>query len=221
MSTPPGSTPVPDPTLLTTEAVARATETFLREIAALRELHDKDMGSLRAIIEARLDAMNERHVAGQDVAVRVRGEVEEKISHARELAAARFAALDQSLAARDKQADDRAAAASLALTTALASARELVETRAASTAEAAGKYEKSITAQLGQIAEVASLNRQQLEDKINAVKERLDRGEGASTGEHARATETRLNASTVIAAVSVLLFLISVVVTVIVATHKV
>jgi hypothetical protein len=50
--------PVPDPTLLTTEAVDRATDVFRREVQALRELHDKDLAALRELLDARFDVVN-------------------------------------------------------------------------------------------------------------------------------------------------------------------
>jgi hypothetical protein len=53
-----GWVPVPDPTTLTTEAVARATEVFRREIAALHELHDKDLTAFRELLAARLAGMD-------------------------------------------------------------------------------------------------------------------------------------------------------------------
>jgi len=53
-----GWVPIPDPTTLTTEAVARATDIFRRELEALRALHDKDLSALRELLAARLDGMD-------------------------------------------------------------------------------------------------------------------------------------------------------------------
>ena len=53
-----GWVPVPDPTTLTTEAVARATEVFRREIEALHDLHDRDLAAFRELLDARLDGMD-------------------------------------------------------------------------------------------------------------------------------------------------------------------
>lgn len=50
--------PIPDPTILTTEAVERATQVFRREIEALRELHDKDLDASRELLDARLAGMD-------------------------------------------------------------------------------------------------------------------------------------------------------------------
>ena len=55
-----GWTPVPDPTLLTTEAVTRATEVFRREIGALREIHEKDITAIQAHWNARMDGIEQQ-----------------------------------------------------------------------------------------------------------------------------------------------------------------
>lgn len=54
-----GWVPIPDPTALTTEAVGWATEQFQREIAALRELHAKDMSWAKETVEARMAGMDQ------------------------------------------------------------------------------------------------------------------------------------------------------------------
>ena len=54
-----GWVPIPDPTTLTTEAVARATDIFRREITALRDLHDKDLAAFRELLDARFDVVDQ------------------------------------------------------------------------------------------------------------------------------------------------------------------
>ena len=49
---------VPDPTLLSSQAIERATAQFQREITGLRELHNKDLAVFRELLETRLSGMD-------------------------------------------------------------------------------------------------------------------------------------------------------------------
>ena len=100
--------PVPDPTTLTTEAVSRATEVFRREIAALHELHDKDLTAFRELLEARLSGMDldrarlwerahELANTSDVTLVRLREEVERRDKSGRELLEQRLTDLDKAL----------------------------------------------------------------------------------------------------------------------------
>jgi hypothetical protein len=119
-------TPIPDPTVLTTEAVTRATDIFRREIAALRELHDKDMTALRELFKARMDAMDTDRTRlreqSEDLVRRFtaylnefRDEVERRDQASRQV-------IEQRLADLDKSRTDAAAS----VTSALAFEREYI-----------------------------------------------------------------------------------------------
>ena len=102
-------TPRPDPTVLTTEAVSRATEVSRREIAALRDLHDKDLAALRELLDARMEGMDRDRLALRtfidDVVRRFtaaltdfRAEVEHRDSANRQLVEQRLNDLDKARA---------------------------------------------------------------------------------------------------------------------------
>ena len=182
----PGSTPgggwvpIPDPTTLTTEAVERATGQFRRELAGLRE-----------ILEARMDAMDgERRLLLQ-----VMNERSDQVQ--------------RQLAERDLRFGERDTARQDAVRTALDAAKELSDARDAATDRATGKFEDSVKTQISQLGALAESGRDQLSAQIQALKERLDRGEGSDVGAAGTRTEQRLNTSQVIAALAVLVAVIA------------
>ena len=114
-----GWVPVPDPTLLTTEAVGRATDIFRREITALRDLHDKDLAALRELLDAQLSGMDRDRLTLRtyiddvvrrftEAIAQFRVEVDHRDSANRQL-------VEQRLNDLDKARDDSAAVISAAL----------------------------------------------------------------------------------------------------------
>jgi len=80
----PGWRPVPDPTELTTEAVALATAQFRRELASLRE-----------ILEARLNGMDSATTLLSQTVNRTPTVIQTEIAHLRELDNERFTSVNQ------------------------------------------------------------------------------------------------------------------------------
>jgi len=176
----PNLVPRPDPSSLTITVIAQAKEDLRRELAALRET-----------LEARLDAMdNERRLLLQIVDER----------HAE--TGRRFEERDLRFAERDTARQD-------AVRTALTAAKDLSDARDASTDKAAGKFEDSVREQIGQLGALASANRDQLSTQIESLKERIDRGEGSTTGAAGYRSERRLDMGQVMAGVAVLIALVS------------
>jgi hypothetical protein len=172
--------PRPDPTALTASAVSQAKEDLRRELAALRE-----------VIEARLDAMdNERRLLLQIVDER-------------------HAETGRRFAERDIRFSERDAARQDAVRTALDAAKNLSDARDESTAVAGNKFEASVREQIAQLGALASANRDQLSTQIDALKERIDRGEGSTTGAAGYRSERRLDVGQVMAGVAVLIALVS------------
>jgi hypothetical protein len=111
-----GWTPIPDPTVLTTEAVTRAIDIFRREIQALHELHDKDMTAMRDLLGVRLDAMDidrtrlwerthELTKESDENLTRFRAEVERRDQAGRQLIEQRLEDLDKARALNAKHID--------------------------------------------------------------------------------------------------------------------
>jgi len=189
---PPGDwRPIPDPTLLTTQAVEQAATAFRRELAALRE-----------ILEARMDASDD----ARKLLLQIMNE--------------RAAEVDRRFTDRDTLFTERDGARQEAVRTALAAARELGDARDIATDKANEKFEASVREQMRQLAELASANRDLLDGKIEALKERIDRSDGTLSGTSAARTERRLDAGLNYTAVSVVIGFLILAVALYAALHR-
>jgi thymidylate synthase len=224
-----GSVPQPDPTLLTTEAVSRATERFDLAIKGLRE-----------IIEARLDAMDQAMARHLEFASGIREQTERLVDHLRVLHDEKFHSIDskfdernvwlhekfdglnKQFQERDVRTNQATTAAKNALDAALKAASELVaqqnsaNTAAAATANASftkqiDQLTASFTKQLDQITAVISTLEKALDARITELKERIDRGEGGQQGARHVISERRLDAGQWIAVLAVISSIIYVV----------
>jgi hypothetical protein len=184
--------PRPDPTKLTTEAVERATLQYRRELSQLREL-----------IETRLDAMDADR-------------------------ALRFG--DMQL-----QMDQRFTSAQKAVETALLSAEKAVtkaETAAEKRFDSVNEFRQAMNDQtrLYMPRTEYEAAHKSLEarmgvtvDRLAALElrltSRLDRGEGLDAGSSGQRNEQRLNTNVTIAVISTLLLILSIAVTIFIATR--
>lgn len=125
--------------------------------------------------------------------------------------------LEARIGGLDRRVDDQAALSDRALSAAHASARELIETRAQSAGLAQEKYERSIAKQIDQIADLAAANRAQIEERIDALKDRIGRIESFTAGAAGMRTERRLDIGTVLQVLALLAVAVSIAV---VAFHK-
>jgi hypothetical protein len=165
-------TPRPDPTILTTEAVARATEVFRRDIGALHDLHDKDLAAFRELLSARLAGMDQdrgrlwdraRELAAEFDAtlVRFRDEVERRDLANRALLEQRLTDLDNARMLANQHFTEMAAASR--------ADRERI------TADAAARLAAEREYILAQVATVSAV----MTEKFAGVDERI--GEAGAT----------------------------------------
>ncbi len=190
---------------------------------------------MRAILEARLDAM--------DVATRlrlegiegIRPETQRQIDHLRELHAERFDSFDHQLIAlrevihgqidalaqlaveRDKAIEQAHQESRMAVRAALASAKEAGAAQNEANTTANTKTETTFTKQIDALGAVVVAGNKALDDKIADLKSRLDSGEGRQGGARDDRTERRLDVGQVIAVIAVLLTMIGLLV---VGFHK-
>lgn len=176
------STPVPDPTRLTTEAVTAATNQWRRDLEGLREL-----------LETRLDAMDKAIELHANVAPELRIEFDAKLTRSFDLFQEKLAGVDERFHERDVRAAAYALAAKEALAAALQAAKELNNAQAQASRDAAEKTERRFTAQFEQMLQAlntlsATLGRQVTEQganfavRLDELKERVDKAEGSSRG---------------------------------------
>jgi len=200
------TTPRPDPTVLTSRAVAAATDQWRRELE-----------SAIATVNARLDAMTEADALRLDGLREVRPQTERQIYHLRELHEAKFAAIEQRFDERDVRTAQAERAAQEALRAALQAAKELVDQQNKANAEAADKAERNTTKQIDQIGALIQTNQKATDDRILEIKERIDRGEGSHAGAVEVTTARRLDVGQALLALSVLLAAVAIVVTIVAA----
>ena len=214
-----GWVPVPDPTALTTDAVARATDTYRRELTHLREL-----------IETRLDCMDSAAQVHVEAMGHLRQQLEEKIIHLEDLHKEKFDGIDRRFEDRDARGREGQASAEKALAAALQSAKELTELQNRANKELAEQQDKanqaaitkaqaSTTEQIKSLETVTATDRQALRDLIEDTRTRLTTIESLTRGIQETKTERRLDTGQIVAMISVLFLVISVAVTILIATR--
>lgn len=164
---PRGSTPVPDPTILTTQQLTR-------EIAASRE-----------IIETRLDAMDTATELNKQATDKIPGMIDDKTCQLRKLfdekfgtVMEKFRSIETQFKERDTRTEQSSKDSKVAVDAALQAAKEAVGEQNKSNALAIAKSETAFTKQLDQIGTLITTTNKALDEKINDLKGRLDRGEG-------------------------------------------
>jgi hypothetical protein len=175
--------PRPDPTVLTATAVRQAKEDLRRELAQLRE-----------ILEARMDAMDHARALLLQIMDERAAEIQRRFDE------------------RDLRFSERDTARQDAVRTALEAAKELSDARDGAADKAIEKFEAAVREQIGQIGELAESGRQQLSTQIQALKERIDRGEGSASGAQGYRTERRLDYGAIVAALAAVIALAAVLV---------
>jgi phosphate uptake regulator len=179
-----GSVPVPDPTTLTTAQLLR------------------ELGSLRELIGARLDAADEATRLRSESFKQIPQDVQAEIAHLRALADEKFASVFRMFEERDVRTALSSAAADQALNAALQAAKELVTAQGEASAAAAVKSETSFTKQIDQIGTIIQTLEKAMGDRLTEIKERIDRGEGQGTGRSESRTERRLDTGQAILALT-------------------
>jgi hypothetical protein len=156
--------PVPDPTILTTEALHR-------EINALKEL-----------LQARFDAM-ERATEIRDRHMKeLEGMIGVKVEQLQELHAEKFRSIAVQFAERDTRTEQTSRDSKVAVDAALQAAKEAVGEQNRSSALAISKSEAATTKQIDQQGTLIQTTTLGLNDKIDDLKERLTSIEGRSKG---------------------------------------
>lgn len=149
----PGLVPRPDPSTLTTQQL-------LREILALRQ-----------ILETRLDAIEKQLSGTQKIVERLPTETESRVGQLQALHGEKFRSIENQFAS-----------SKLALDSALQASEKSVADKNSLSALAIAKAETQATKQTDQLQSAIVTAERTANDKIIALKERLDRIEGQATG---------------------------------------
>ena len=195
---PRGSTPVPDPTILTTQQLLSAVaasreiiETRLSGMDTATSLNKEQMDRIPLIIDAKIREL--------------RVLVEEKISGLME----KFHSIDVQFRERDTRTEQSSKDSKVAVDAALQAAKEAVGEQNKSSALAIAKSEAATNKQLDQIGMLITTTNKALDEKINDLKGRLDRGEGQKQQAVENKGQTNWLIGAILAAVAVIIALAS------------
>jgi hypothetical protein len=192
---------VPGPPYLTTEELRR------------------DVSALREILQARLDGMDRATALLSETVNRTPTQIQTEISHVRELIEEKFASVALQFTERDVRTNQASIAADSALKAALQAAKEAVFEQAQAAAKAAEKTELSFTKQIDQIGLQISTVAKGYDDRIAELKERIDRGEGSTSGASDYRAEQRLNTGALVGIIGAVLGVVALAVSIIIATR--
>ena len=158
------STPIPDPTLLTTQ-----------------QLHREILG-LREVIETRLIGMDKAIELIQTAADKVPSKMDIAITQLRELQDEKFNSIQVQFKERDTRTEQTSRDSKVAVDAALQAAKEAVGEQNKSNALAIAKSEAAFTKQIDSTGTLITTTTNGINDKIDDIKERLTLVEGHAKG---------------------------------------
>lgn len=158
------SRPTPDPTILTTEQLIRENR------------------SLREILEARLNGIDKsintiEHGLGERQSV-----IDAAIEHQKSFFEVKFDGVEKQFTERDKRTEQLSIADKTAIAAALQAQKEAAGAQNESNTAAVSKQEAAFTKLLESAQQSQTAMNKSMDDKINDVKSRLDKGEGHTKG---------------------------------------
>jgi hypothetical protein len=186
--------PVPDPTVLTTQALVAS-------ITSLREVLEAVIQGQKAVFESRLDGMDKAINLLQVTTDRQPAEVDRKIANLRVLHEEKFTSIQVQFAERDTRTEQSARDSKVAVDAALSAAKEAVGEQNKSSALAIAKSEAGTAKQIDQQALLIATATKALDEKIGDIKDRLTRIEGQSIGQTVAREDTKSLWAILIAAV--------------------
>ena len=185
--------PVPDPTSLTTEQLRR-------ELSALREILTARLDGMDTATELLSATVNRTPTVIQIEIAHLRELMNEKLSSLGGQAEEKFESISLQFSERDVRTGQAATASAQALAAALQAAKEAVFEQAQAAAKAADKTELSFTKQIDLLlAQIKALG-DTFGDRLAELKERIDRGEGSTSGASEYRAERRLDTGQVLQA---------------------
>lgn len=193
--------PTPDPTVLTTEALARG-------LTSERDYVDGRI----AVLEERLRAIDVATRLLNETVNRVPTDVQREVTHLTSLFEEKFVSTKTQFSERDARGERESRDNKLAVDAAFAAQEKQAAAAAKANAEALGKSETAMDERVKTLSELFQTSVRGISDKIDDLKERLGRVEervgrieSAKQGAAETRTETRLNLGQIILAASVII----------------
>jgi predicted phage tail protein len=187
-------TPVTDPSHLTTQALQR-------EVAALEKLLDQRINGIEQAVK----------VAHENL-VRVPTDVDKSISHLREVMNGKLDTVDEKFASvqtqfreRDVRVEQTAKDSKVAIDAALSAQVKSGEQTNASFGLSIAKSEAATTKQIDQLQQIIASNDRSNNDKIDDLKERMNRFEGEGRGKVAATAERATSSASSVGIIGLIL----------------
>jgi len=201
--------PIPDPTVLTTEALRR-------EVAALNEQINREIISTREYIELQIKALRElieMRFAGNDKAVellqvqtaRIPNTIDDKFTAQREITSEKFASIQVQFMERDVRAEQTSKDSKTAVDAALQAAKEANLEQNKSSALAIAKSDASIAKQIDQLNLLIQTTARAGDEKNSDLKDRVTRLEGKNEGSIDTKTQQQSASSYMVAVVGLII----------------
>ena len=188
------TTPRPDPTALTAQAVDAAKDDLRRDINCAVNVLEEKIGGLRRIVDVHVETLKLLPEQQEQLRERLQHEITEHVESARGAVRAeilrvedvtfqKFCAIDTRFEERDERVTQAASEARISLDAALSAAKEAVGEQNKSNALSINKSEQTTQKQIDSLETLMQTSFGALEDKYGDLKGRLDRGEGNKSGE--------------------------------------
>ena len=174
-SPPPSNVPVPDPTILTTQALQR-------EIAASRELIEIKVEAARHALEVRITGIDKAIGLMDTRADLLINKSLHEVKQLQSLHETKFSAIQVQFEERDKRTEQLTLADKTAIAAALQAQKEAVNAQNFANATAAVKSELAFTKQIEQLQSIVNTITKSIDDKISDLKSRLDLDMGTRKG---------------------------------------
>lgn len=159
-----GSVPVPDPTVLTTQAL-------LREIGSLREILEARMTGTERTVGLLQNHLNDRQSA-----------INAEIVHLQKLHEEKFKSIQVQFVERDTRTEQTSKDSKVAVDAALQAAKEAVGEQNKSSALAIAKSEAATTKQIDAIGALIATTNKAIDEKIDDLKTRMNGMSGHTKG---------------------------------------
>jgi len=193
-------------------AMDKATELLAATVGRVPSDTDKQVNALRELLAARIDGMDE---ATKLLAVNVREvptDIDKAAKALREILQGEIKNVSDVAIEKFLAIDGTFSSNALALTAALAAQKEAAAEQNKSNTLAITKSEVATKEKIDSNAQQTATSLQSLAARLDDLKERVDRGEGSTSGEKDRRTEQRLDVGQVIAVIAVIVTIVAAVI---------
>jgi predicted component of type VI protein secretion system len=189
----PESKPNPDPSILTTESLQREvrsledadkriTDDMQREFAIRQDNRQRELQSLKELTESEQGSIRESIHRLEALVNANPGLITKEVEHLQELMNEKLRSIDLRFVERDVRTQQAAETSQKALDAALLAAAALVNQQNEANASAAALQSQQFTKQIDQIIVLTERSQKAFDDRLGELKERIDRGDGTTSG---------------------------------------